>query len=350
IGYRQQMAIPSGQPGTNLAIEISGFEIPDNASNWVSSAADRQRAIPGTSDVAIDSGAPSLGDASVTLTYHTEDGRQARQVTTRLGPYTFSLELSGADIPPKSAFDTLAEAQLSCLQTNAICSEIVIPSGLSPVEPTIAAALAFPADSNAAPTALPATPTATSVPATPTPTPSPTPQLSSPTAISSPATPHDVRTFMDSTYPFAVTYDASKWMLAQEGTSNNRSFARFNNGTSDIYFVAGVAYGADVNACLEDAHTGLQLEPGVTAVMPALNRDGAPVAGSSATEAYAVYTYRQGDNATMARYLKCTVLEPGVSTLLIIQVVPGHDFNDQIEARNSLLSGLIAGTETAPAP
>lgn len=344
IAYRQQMAIPSEQPGTSLAIEISGFDIYGNASNWVANAADRQRAIPGTSGITIDSTAPSLGDASTTLTFRTEDGRQVRQITAQLGQYTFSIELFGDQMPPESAFEAFAQAQLKCLQIDAICGEVAIPSDLSPVEPTIAPALALPPDPDLTATPAPVTPTATSIPAMPSPTPSPAPRRPTPTAISSPAALQDVRTLTDATYPFTITYDASTWTLAQKGTTNNRSFARFKNGTSDIYFVAGVAYGADVNACVDDAHKGLQREAGVTAVMPARNREGAAVAGSSATDAYAVYTYRQADGTTMARYLKCVVLEPGIATLLIIQIVPGHDFNGQIDARNSLLSGLKIGT------
>lgn len=348
IAYRQQMAVPSERPGTNLVIEISGFDVYDNASNWVFNAADRQRAIPGTSGVSVDTGATSLGDASTTLTYRTEDGRQARQITVRSGQYTFSIELFGEQMPPESAFETFAQAQFSCLQINAICNEVAIPSDLSPVEPTIAPAPTFPADSNAGASPIQVTPTATPQPSTPTPTPtsapSPTLRLTAPTMTSSPPPNHDVRTITDATYPFAITYNPSEWTLTQQGTANNRSFVQFRNGTSDIYLVAGVAYGADINACLDDAHTGLQRETGVTGVMPARNREGAAVAGSSATDAYAVYTYRQTDGTSMARYLKCIVLEPKKSTLLIIQIVPGKEFNDQIDARNTLLSGLKIGT------
>ncbi len=345
IAYRQQMAIPSEHPGTSLAIEISGFEAYDSASNWIFNAADRQRAIPGTSDVSVDTGAPSLGDASTTLTYRTEDGRQARQITAQSGQYTFSIELFGEQMPPESAFETFAQAQFSCLQINAICNEVAIPADLSPVEPTVAPALAFPADSNPGATPTQVMPTTTPRPSMPTPTsaPSPTPRRRAPTVTSSPASNHDVRTFTDALYPFAITYNPSEWTLAQQGAANNRRFVEFRNGTSDIYLVAGVAYGADVNACLDDAHAGLQRESGVTGVMPARNREGTAVAGSSATDAYAVYTYRPSDGTSMARYLKCIVLEPKKSTLLIIQIVPGKEFNNQIDARNTLLSGLKVG-------
>jgi len=354
IGYREQMAIPSVTSGIALTVEISGFDAYDSASSWVYESADRQRIVPGTSDVAVDASSSTIGDYSIALTYRTEGGLQARQLTAQTGQYTFSIDLVGKQLPPATALQQLAQAQLECLQTTSVCNPISVPAELSPVEPTIGSSPTAASQVSSVATPLPVSPVVVSTSPTVTQAPTPSPRATLPTgtsaailptlaASSEAATPPVASRFTDTTYPYSISWDPEQWQLVQQGVSNNRSFARFGNGTSDIYLVAGTAYGDDVDACVADAAAGLRREGGVMNVLPAKNRKGAPVAGSTATDAYAVYSYRAADGTPMARYLKCLVLEPGASTLLFMQIVPESQFNDQIAERNALIAGLKIG-------
>ncbi len=360
IGYREQMAIPSVTSGIALTVEISGFDAYDSASSWVYESADRQRIVPGTSDVAVDASASTFGDNSTALTYRTEGGLQVRQLTAQTGQYTFSIDLVGKQLPPATALQQFAQAQLGCLQITSVCNPIIVPADLSPVEPTIGSSPTAASQVSSVATPLPVSPVVMSTSPTVTPAPSPTqaptpsPRATLPTATSAvilptlaasseAATPPVASRFTDTTYPYSISWDPKQWQLVQQGVSNNRSFARFGNGTSDVYLVAGTAYGDDVGACVADAAAGLQREGGVMNVSPAKNRKGTPVAGSTATDAYAVYSYRAADGTPMARYLKCLVLEPGSSTLLFMQIVPESQFNDQIAERNALIAGLKIG-------
>jgi len=340
ITYREEMEIPSNLPGIRVSVEISGFTYVGDATAWVANAVNRQRLVPGTSSVEVDDAVSPLGDASTTLTYRTGDGRKARQVTAQSGPYTFTITLAGIQSPPGSALQELAVAQLGCLQVDAICGPIPVPAELSPVEPTAAPS---PASSSVSPEKVTPRLVTPVTAASPTLTPAPAPTSQTSTTVVPIATPA-LSAYVDDQYPFTVSFDASRWRIEQQGTTNNRSFVLFSNRTSMIYLVAGKAYAADVDACVQDAADGLAKETGVSAVSPARNRKGNVVAGSSETTAYAVYTYTQGDGTSMARYLECRILEPGVSTLLAIQIVPGGQFNDQIDERNALLAGLRIGS------
>lgn len=336
ITYREEMDIPSDVTGLRLAVEISGFEYLDAAAAWVGAAADRQRQVSGSTDIEVDDDLDALGDASTSLTYRTDDGRQVRQVSVLSGPYTVTIDLSGVDLPSASVLETLARAQLRCLQVDEVCAAISIPEELSPVEPTVAPAPTFPPASHVAATPV-VTPTAT-------PQPSPSPAVPTPPAplasLSTPGATTGELSYTDPDYPFAIAYAPDQWHIEQQGATNNRNFVLFGNGTSQIYLIAGKSYGADVTSCLDDAAHGLEREAGVREVAPAVNRDGQAVAGSSGAEAFAVYTYLRQDGEPMARYLKCMVLEPGESTLLIMQIVPAASFNDEIAPRSDLLDGL----------
>ena len=344
ITYREEMDIPSDAPGLRLAVEISGFEYFDAAAAWIGSAADRQRQIPGASDIEVDDAIDPLGDASTSLTYRTDDGRRARQVSVLSGPYTVTIDLTGVDVPPASVLETLAHAQLRCLQSDSVCAAISIPDELSPVEPTVVPAPTFPPAAHVAATPVVVTPTVAPSP-TPTATSIPSPTQPAPLAsLSTPLPAADTLSYVDPDYPFAITYASDQWHIEQQGATNNRNFVLFGNGTSQIYLIAGRSYGSDVASCLDDAAHGLEREAGVREVAPAVNKDGQAVAGSNSTDAFAVYTYVRQDGEPMARYLKCMVLESGESTLLIMQIVPVASFNDEIAPRSDLLNGLEIST------
>ncbi len=356
--YRQTIDFGKAGSSYTLATALVTFDTVERANVRFTDAAPRVERLVGVSEVVAAADAPAIGDASTTISYQRNDGNFANQTSILSGQTVLTLELRGRAAAPASALERIAAVQVACLTSNTACAPLAIPAELRAGSPPALATI-IPASSTPVERTVATVISAATI-STQTACPAPSPVTASATAENtSAASPlstsaMDVETpeppaaavYRNENYPFTISYNQSKWSIAQQADQNNRSYVLFRNKVSLVYFIAGKSYNDDINACLKDGERSLSKEPGVTAVAPEIGSKGTPVARPSKESASSVYTYTTVDGIPSVRYVECVVLVPGEPTLMMVQIVTRQSSNDQVELHTSLIRGL----RISPAP
>lgn len=143
-------------------------------------------------------------------------------------------------------------------------------------------------------------------------------------------------------YQFTLSW-SSPWQPVTASSANGVDRLQVNNGTSTVTFLA-YPFAGDASACVQARVAQLQTDPEFNGLTPALDQEGAPLAGVDEVGAYAIYTYVTEEAYFV--YLDCRPLLAGGAVLLIEQVVPVAAYNDQIQPRSELIGSLqLAGME-----
>ncbi len=190
----------------------------------------------------------------------------------------------------------------------------------------------------------------------PSPSPSPSPAAVVPpeptaTAESAPGTPIPSAAAGDGLYEspaygFALSYDPALWIVGQTPVSDGHyDFFGVQTSFTEVLF-GGIPYAGDAQGCVSDLIQLTAGEPDVVAAEPLVADDGAPVAGGDASDAFAGSLLTRLDEQTDTRrnqayYVRCIVLEPGVSVLGIQQWSGGAIYGEAARQREQLLAGLI---------
>ena len=197
----------------------------------------------------------------------------------------------------------------------------------------------------AAPTPPPAI---TPRPAT-TPLPTAAPRSETPTrpVTGTPAaTATGLETYVSPTYGYTLSYDPSVWTVGYDAeTDGAYDFLGVQTSFTEILF-GGFPYAGDAQACVTELIQLTAGGPDVASAQPLVTTDGASVEGGNAGDAFAasVLTRSEEDGATrnQAYYVRCIVLEPGVSMLGIQQWSAGAIYEVAARQREELLAGLTA--------
>lgn len=117
------------------------------------------------------------------------------------------------------------------------------------------------------------------------------------------------------------------------------------NSVSTVRFEAGRGSTGDVAKCLQEVAARLRGKPGVTAVDLLKGSDGQVLPGGDRSRAFVVFgftrTSAEGEAEERVRRLECRTLVPGEAVLLIQQAMLHDDHEEQMQALEELLDGLV---------
>jgi hypothetical protein len=143
-------------------------------------------------------------------------------------------------------------------------------------------------------------------------------------------------------YGYTITYDADEWEPYQEDDDPDDEYDKLylTNGPSLLFIVGDPDYDEDdLDDCLDDYGTP-EGEDGVSDVEPLDERD---AEGDEDDLAWVTYTYtlefEDGSEDDFTRYYSCRYLGDGL-TLVVIHDAPAADYEDEVEARESMLEGF----------
>jgi hypothetical protein len=145
-------------------------------------------------------------------------------------------------------------------------------------------------------------------------------------------------------YGYTLSFDDS-WSIADQSEKDGNDYVNLTNGTSTV-LIFGQAYTGTAKACVDsDIKFFQDTANGYTFDGTATDTDGNELTGELSTGGYYAVlwvTDKNGDAQTV--YVECRPIVEGESMMLIEQYVADADYNDQIDARKTLLAGLaIAG-------
>jgi hypothetical protein len=145
-------------------------------------------------------------------------------------------------------------------------------------------------------------------------------------------------------YGYTLSFDDT-WSIADQSEKDGNDYVNLTNGTSTV-LIFGQAYTGTAKACVDsDIKFFQDTANGYTFDGTATDTDGNELTGELSTGGYYAVlwvTDKNGDAQTV--YVECRPIVEGESMMLIEQYVADADYNDQIDARKTLLAGLaIAG-------
>jgi uncharacterized protein len=156
-------------------------------------------------------------------------------------------------------------------------------------------------------------------------------------------------TYTSPSYGFALTW-GEEWRVVESVSQGGYDLLHLSNGVSDVYLEGYVGFGGDPVACREDVRSQLEAEEEGNQLSVAEGDDGAPLEGTDATGAYAVYDVTvagdSGSSVDLAVYVDCRTLVPGGAVLAITQVAAADDYNDQIDPVDQLIAKLVMPANT----
>jgi len=149
-------------------------------------------------------------------------------------------------------------------------------------------------------------------------------------------------TYTSPTYGYGLKWD-STWTVKSATSRQGVDLLSLSNGTSTLTVRGFHSPATDAKACLQAEAASSQHGRGVSNFSAAQAQGGGALAGGDATASWAVYDYQvagsNGQAQDLTTFLKCYAL--GSSAFVAIaQVVPSDSYNDQIQARSTLLNTL----------
>ena len=156
-------------------------------------------------------------------------------------------------------------------------------------------------------------------------------------------------------YGYTLSFDDT-WSIADQSEKDGNDYVNLTNGTSTV-LIFGQAYTGTAQACVEsDIKFFQDTTNGYTFDSVATNTDGDDLTGELSNGGYyAVLWVTDKDGAAQTIYVECRPIVDGESMMLIEQYTADADYNDQIDARKTLLDGLVmtgggAGSDETSTP
>jgi hypothetical protein len=167
------------------------------------------------------------------------------------------------------------------------------------------------------------------------------------------------RAYTSPHYGYTLRWDAT-WTVHSASISMPRPGALgrdqlvLGNGPSLVTITGTEEFGDHAMRCVAGVADQLKRHGGIANFRPATTDGRRPLAGGTARDAFAVYTYDRpgpdGRTEAIANYVQCRSLVPGKAALVIVQDVRAADFNAQLPARGKLLASLTLPPTGAAAP
>ncbi|MEA2594808.1 MAG: hypothetical protein QOF01_1277, partial [Thermomicrobiales bacterium] len=152
-------------------------------------------------------------------------------------------------------------------------------------------------------------------------------------------------------YGYELTWDDS-WEVAEESSEGGYDMIHLSNGVSDVWVEGYIGARGDPATCLEENRGYLADDGDPESVPYATDDEGTPIAGVENGVGFAVFDLTAlgaEDDVPSVAIVWCQALRPGVSVLVVTQIVAMDDYEGQIEPVNDLLAGLTVPEETGAA-
>jgi len=149
----------------------------------------------------------------------------------------------------------------------------------------------------------------------------------------------DGESYESPTFGYVVLYDPDVWEVTQDESEDNVDDFRLSNGASTVQFL-GLESDQTPDECIQDTIDSLTEDADLEDVEIATDADDEDLQGTlDDGSAYVVVNLTFEDTPLTAFY-QCTTIEEGESIVKINQIVDAEAYNDEIEARISLLEGF----------
>lgn len=146
-------------------------------------------------------------------------------------------------------------------------------------------------------------------------------------------------TFLSELYPYSMDY-TDDWTMEEPQVIGDMELLSMSNGTSGVVIIVDSSHEGDVEACLDNAVAYIADDPEMEDVELMEDEDGEPIEVYDDDAAYAAYSYVTPEGGEMALYAECRTIVPGEVTMEFNQFVALDEFEDEIEARETLLDGI----------
>ena len=157
----------------------------------------------------------------------------------------------------------------------------------------------------------------------------------------------DGNRYVSPTFGYSVSW-GDAWSVAEEFSESGFDLLELETRDGILWLEGQTDFGGDAAACLADAASSLDNEPGVENFAP-VAEDGTPVAGGDESRAFATYSYDltfdDGTSAAAMAYLECRTIIPGEAVLEITHVAGSEVYAAEAAAAREVLATLVV-----PAP
>ncbi|MEA2523637.1 MAG: MalT-like region, partial [Thermomicrobiales bacterium] len=158
------------------------------------------------------------------------------------------------------------------------------------------------------------------------------------------ATPSAQATYESPTFGFTLTM-TDGWTILQTIQEESIEGVQLSNGISFISVFIFQAPDTTPAQCLQQRHSDLAAEEGVSDVALLTGSDGKAIRGSSDEHAFAAFRFTYGIEDGMppdrVKYISCRGYPDLGAILLVEQVAPAESYEEQAAAREELLATLV---------
>jgi hypothetical protein len=153
---------------------------------------------------------------------------------------------------------------------------------------------------------------------------------------------------------YALAWDGG-WWVAGASAEGGADAVVLGNGTSEVAIESGEAARITPASCIGEVTDALRGDPRYTDFALAQDAEGEPRRGTDANGAFSVFTYtftaEGAEPEAQTLYVACRPLVAGESFLRIRHAAPADAFDEQVAARDDLLSALtLPGAAPAAVP
>ncbi len=149
----------------------------------------------------------------------------------------------------------------------------------------------------------------------------------------------DGDTYESATFGYTVTYDPDVWEVTMDESEDDVDDFRLSNGVSTVQFL-GLESDLSAEDCIQDTIDSLTDDAELDNVEIATDDDGEDLQGTLDDGSEYVVMNVTFEDTDLTAFYQCTPIEEGVSIVKINQIVAAEDYNDEIEARITLLEGF----------
>ena len=151
--------------------------------------------------------------------------------------------------------------------------------------------------------------------------------------------PLDGEVYESPSFGYTLTYDSDVWEVTQDESADGVDDFRLANELSTVQFL-GIESDQTPEDCIQDTIDTLTEDADLDNVEIAVDGDGEDLQGTLDDGSEYVVINVTFEDTDLTAFYQCTPIEEGVSLVKINQIVNAEDYNDEIDARITLLEGF----------
>jgi predicted metalloprotease len=158
----------------------------------------------------------------------------------------------------------------------------------------------------------------------------------------------DETSYTSPSYGYALSWDNS-WSVVEESSEGGYDLIHLSNEVSDVYVEGYIGSKGDPNTCLDDNQAYLAGDQDPEVVTYVTDEEGTPIASVDQGVGFAIFdlsAVEDAGEAPLYAAVQCQAIRPGVSVLVVTQIVAADDYADQTQAMDDLLANLTLAEGT----